>query len=102
MISTVLILIAAISFYFLKKFDVIECKCCMMEWNHNLSKQCRICQDLFKTKKKDKTENVEMKIFKTTSNSFDSFKSDYKPKSNDNLNNIETISKVKLNHKRIP
>jgi hypothetical protein len=65
-----LILIAALSLYFLKKFDVIECKCCMLEWNQDISKQCKLCQDLFKTKKKAKPEEVEMKIFKTSKNEY--------------------------------
>ena len=99
LISTFLILMAGICFYYLKKFDVIECECCMLEWKHDQCKQCKLCQDLFKTKEKAKSDELEMKNLNNSSNSFESEKSEKKLKSNVYLHKQEAKSTDNLNKK---
>ena len=90
---------AGICFYYLKKFDVIECECCMLEWKHDQCKQCKLCQDLFKTKEKAKSDELEMKNLNNSSNSFESEKSEKKLKSNVYLHKQEAKSTDNLNKK---
>ena len=100
LICTILILITGLIFYYLKKFDVIECNCCKIEWNRDQCKQCKFCQDFFKANKNKQKDLVEMKIYNTSSNSFDSEKLGAKHvSSNDCLHKQKTESIENVNKK---
>ena len=61
--------------------------------------QCKQCQVLFKSKNKDKSEELEMQNFNNSKNSFDNELSENKLKSNNSLHNQKEKSTYNLNKK---